>query len=196
MGLPLLYPWANRLADDEVVLDGRRVRLPDPARPPRVWRDKRGLPIHGLLGAHPGWSVRETSADAHAATLVAELDFSADPALIAAFPFPHALRVAATLTGRSLRMATTVLPTAAVAVPIAFGYHPYLRIPGVDRTDWEVCLPARRRLELDKRLLPTGRGEPEGPARLRLAHARFDDGYDGLDDGATFSVGPAARRSA
>jgi aldose 1-epimerase len=185
MGLPLLYPWANRLARSELVLDGRRVRVP---APPRAWRDERGLPIHGLLGAHPGWSLTETSSDADAARLVAQLDFAADPALIAAFPFPHVLRVGATLTGRSLRMATTVVPTAAAAVPVAFGYHPYLRLPGVDRTDWQVGLPSRRRLELDERLLPTGRGEPEGPARFRLASSGFDDGYDGLEDGAEFSV--------
>jgi aldose 1-epimerase len=186
MGVPLLHPWANRLARDELIVGGHRIRLPGP---PAVWRDEHGLPIHGLLGAHPGWSVHEADADGHAARLIARLDFTANARLRAAFPFPHELVLDATLSPRSLRIATTVRATGAVAVPIAFGYHPYLRIPGVDRTDWEVCLPARRRLELDKRLLPTGRGEPEGPARFRLAHARFDDGYDGLDDGATFSVG-------
>src|SRR5919202_1720104 len=51
MGLPLLYPWANRLARDELIVAGHRVRLPGP---PLGSRDEHGLPIHGLLGAHPG----------------------------------------------------------------------------------------------------------------------------------------------
>jgi galactose mutarotase-like enzyme len=60
MGMPLLHPWANRLARDELILDGHRVRLPGP---PSARRDDHGLPIHGLLGAHPGWSVHEADAD-------------------------------------------------------------------------------------------------------------------------------------
>ena len=146
MGVPLLHPWANRLARDEMVLGGRRVRLPGP---PSVWRYEHGLPIHGLLGAHPGWSVREAEADGHVAQLVARLDFAADPRLMAMFPFPHELTLEATLSARSLRIATSVRATGAVAVPIAFGYHPYLRIPRVSRADWHVHLPARRHLELD-----------------------------------------------
>jgi aldose 1-epimerase len=60
MGMPLLHPWANRLARDELILNGHRVRVPGP---PSAWRDDHGLPIHGLLGAHPGWSVHEADAD-------------------------------------------------------------------------------------------------------------------------------------
>jgi aldose 1-epimerase len=70
MGVPLLHPWANRLARDELIVGGHRVRLPGP---PSVRRDKHGLPIHGLLGAHPGWSVHEADADGHAAGLIAGL---------------------------------------------------------------------------------------------------------------------------
>jgi galactose mutarotase-like enzyme len=113
MGVPLLHPWANRLARDELLLGGHRVRLPGP---PAVWRDEHGLPIHGLLGAHPGWSVHEADADGHAARLIARLDFAADPRLTAVFPFPHDLVLEATLSTRSLRIATTVRATGAVAV--------------------------------------------------------------------------------
>src|SRR5919106_55700 len=36
MGIPLLHPWANRLARDELITHGRRIRLPGP---PLVRRD-------------------------------------------------------------------------------------------------------------------------------------------------------------
>jgi galactose mutarotase-like enzyme len=185
MGVPLLHPWANRLARDELVVHGRRVRLPGP---PLVRRDEHGLPIHGMLGAHPAWSVHEVDADGHAARLIARFDFADDPRLVAAFPFPHELAVEASLSPRALRIATTVRATGDVAVPIAFGYHPYLRIPGAERADWEVRLPPRRHLALDASGLPTGARTPEDAAQLRLGDLGFDDGYDGVADGARFSV--------
>jgi aldose 1-epimerase len=193
MGVPLLHPWANRLARDELLLHGRRVRLPGP---PLVRRDERGLPIHGLLGAHPGWSVHELDADGHAARLAAAFDFAGDAALMAAFPFPHQLVVEASLTPQALRVATTVRATGTVAVPVAFGYHPYLRIPGLRRGGWEVRLPPRRHLALDMSGLPTGRGELQDAAAFRLADGGFDDGYDGIEDGAVFSVSGGGREIA
>jgi aldose 1-epimerase len=190
MGVPLLHPWANRLARDELIVAGHRVRLPGP---PAVWRDEHGLPIHGLLGAHPGWSVHEADADGHAARLTARLDFAADPRLTAVFPFPHDLVLEATLSARSLRIATTVRATGAVPVPIAFGYHPYLRIPRVARADWHVHLPARRHLVLDELAIPTGGGSWERAVDFRLADASFDDGYDSIEDGAVFAVAGGGR---
>jgi aldose 1-epimerase len=190
MGIPLLHPWANRLARDELIVGRRRVRLPGP---PFVSRDQHGLPIHGLLGAHPGWSVHEADADGHAARLIARLDFAADARLMAAFPFGHELVLEATLTAAALRIATTVRATGTAAVPIAFGYHPYLRIPRVDRADWRVHMPARRHLELDELGIPTGGGSWESAVDFRLADVSFDDGYHGIDDGAVFSVAGGGR---
>jgi len=193
MGMPLLHPWANRLARDELFARGRRVRLPGP---PLVRRDEHGLAIHGMLGAHPGWSVHQVDADGHAARLVAGFDFAGDRALIEAFPFPHELVVEASLTPRELRIATTVRATGAVAVPIAFGYHPYLRLPGENRRAWHVRLPARRHLALDASGLPTGRGSFEDATTFRLAERGFDDGYDDIDDGAVFAVSGRGREIA
>lgn len=185
MGMPLLHPWANRLARDELIAHGRRVRLPGP---PLVRRDEHGLPIHGMLGAHPGWSVHEVDADGHAAWLVAGFDFAGDRALIEAFPFPHELVVEARLSPQTLRIATTVRAAGAVAVPIAFGYHPYLRLPGEDRDAWHVRLPGRHHLDLDGSGLPMGRGGFEAATTLCLADRGFDDGYDGIDAGAVFAL--------
>ena len=37
-----------------------------------------------------------------------------------------------------------------VPVPVSFGFHPYLLLPGVPRAEWQVAVPVRRRLDLDE----------------------------------------------
>jgi aldose 1-epimerase len=187
MGLPLLHPWANRLSGDAYELHGRRVRLKD------VTRDDLGLPIHGLLHAHPGWKVEFLTADDDGACLQASLDFAADPSLLANFPFGHELTIAARLTPHALTVTTTLTAAGGAPVPVSFGFHPYLRLPGSDRRRWAISLPCRRHLELDPRGIPTGRGRGEPATRFELAELAFDDGYDGLADGACFAVSDGRR---
>jgi aldose 1-epimerase len=108
LGVPLLYPWANRLAAHGYTLDGRDVAVPP--GPPLVHCEEHGLPIHGLLNASPHWQITR-----HDATRVrAQLDFAAHPELLAAFPFPHVLELEAALSPQRLTIATTVQPTAGV----------------------------------------------------------------------------------
>ena len=141
---------------------------------PRVHRDENGLPIHGLLGAHPGWTVLEAGASSDAARLRAELDFGAYEDLLAGFPFPHRLEYDASIAASRLRVRLTVTPTGDVAVPISFGLHPYLRLPHTDRRQWVLELPVRRRVALDERGLPTGEYE-DARARRPLGPARGSD---------------------
>ncbi len=63
-----------------------------------VRADPNGFPIHGVLAAYPGWRVAARSDN----ELTAELDFGADPHLLACFPFPHVLTVAVRLAERTL----------------------------------------------------------------------------------------------
>src|SRR3954452_22285138 len=89
MGVPLLYPWANRLAGHDYMLDGRDIRLPP--GPPLVHCEEHGLPIHGLLHGSPHWRVtghRERR-------IAARLDFDTRPELLSAFPFRHTLDLVA-----------------------------------------------------------------------------------------------------
>ncbi len=198
-GIPLLHPWANRLDAWEYEVRGVRVRL-DPDSP-RVHRDENGLPIHGLLAAHPGWTVLEAGADSEAARLRAELDFGAYEDLLAGFPFPHRIEYDVSIAASRLRVRVTVTPTGDVAVPISFGLHPYLRLPHTDRRRWVLELPVRRRVVLDERGLPTGEHEMLDPGALSgaLGDRTFDDCFDRLDappDGGptVFAVQDARRR--
>src|SRR4051794_14289630 len=125
-GIPLLHPWANRIDGFRYTAAGRSVDLAAAAEVLQL--DDGGLPIHGVVGGRPGFQVLRASATETGAHLAAELDYGARPGLLAAFPSPHRLRVEVTVRGPRLTVRTTVA-AAQVAVPIAFGHHPYLRIP-------------------------------------------------------------------
>ena len=62
-------------------------------------------------------------------------------------------------------------------VPVAFGFHPYLRLPGVRREEWRVEAPVSERLELDDRMLPTGRRQPDRIAPGPLEQRTFDTAF-------------------
>jgi galactose mutarotase-like enzyme len=175
MGIPLLHPWANRLAGRRYEAAGRAVEL-DPERSP-LRLDANGLPIHGLLTASPHWELTGEEADEAGARLRARLDFAAHEELTAGFPFPHALEVECALAGRTLSIETTLRATGDVAVPVSFGWHPYLRLPGVPRAQWRATLPVRRRARLDERGIPTGEAEPLGPPAGPLGERDLDELY-------------------
>jgi aldose 1-epimerase len=194
MGIPLLHPWANRLAADRFVFDGIEVRLADAGR--RLRREEHGLPIHGLLAGSPDWVVVRGAGQAGAASIAAELDFGADPQLMAAFPFAHRIRLGIAVAGRTLTVRTTLTATGERPVPAAFGFHPYLRLPGVPRELWHVELPAMRHLELDGRGIPTGGGSDVPAQAGALGDRTFDDGYSGVAAGAEFVLAGGGRRIA
>src|SRR4051812_47868277 len=188
MGIPLLYPWANRLSARTYDVDGETVTLAPDAYGVRA--DNNGLPIHGLLAAYPRWELRQASGQ----KLTAELDFGADRELLASFPFPHLLEVAVELSDRRLTVRTTVTPTTDKPVPLVYGYHPYLQLPDVPRAEWQVEMPAMRHLALDDTGIPTG-ATAESPAVAEiLGDKLFDDGFDQVAEGAVFAVGGGGRR--
>jgi aldose 1-epimerase len=171
--IPLLYPWANRLSRRSYDAEGARVNLRDVA----LNTDDNGLPIHGLMLARPEWEVTRLGATARGARLAAQFDFGAHDDLLAAFPFPHELTVDVTLTRTALRIVTTVRPTGFERVPVAFGWHPYLRLPGAPRDRWTLSLPERAHARLDKRGIPTGRARPVPAETEPLAGRSLDELY-------------------
>lgn len=187
-GLPLLYPWANRLDALHYALAGQTVQI-DPERSP-VRLDPNGLPNHGLLAGSPLWRVVSHD-DGEAAGVTAELEFGSAP-LLEAFPWPHVLTVEARLRDRTLTIVTRV--RAEEPVPISFGWHPYLTLPGVPRAEWEVSLGVATRAQLDDRGIPTGPTEPAPFTAGALAERPFDDFFPELADPPEFSVGDGRGR--
>lgn len=174
-GVPFLHPWANRVAAL-------------PAQVPNLKREEHGLPIHGLLTAAPDWVV-EGATDRE---LRAVLDFP--ERLLPAFPYPHRVELSVVLDPGELTVTTTLLPGEGIAVPVAFGFHPYLTLPGVPREEWEIALPVRRRVVVDDRALPTAQREEVEPFRGRLGERSFDDGFDVLVPGEPWVLAGGGRR--
>ena len=73
-----------------------------------------------------------------------------------AFPFPHRIEVTAIVARRRAPRRHDDRPDRSPGVPIAFGWHPYLRLPGRASQRWRLRLPRRRHLALDTRGIPTG----------------------------------------
>jgi aldose 1-epimerase len=188
MGIPLLYPWANRLGANTYEAEGKAVTLTPGEYGIRA--DPNGLPIHGVLAAFPNWRVTHESGH----ELTGEVDFTEDEELLASFPFPHRLALTITLSQRTLRMRVSVTPTGEQAVPLCFGFHPYLQLPDVSRDRWIIETPAMRHLTLDDKGLPTGEAVVQPALSEPLGDRAFDDGYDQVADGAMFAVSGGGRR--
>jgi aldose 1-epimerase len=185
-GIPLLYPWANRLAARAYAAAGKSVTLE--ASSPLLHFDAYGLPIHGVPWSRLKWDIIEKHAD----LLIAGLDWShAD--LLAIFPYRHRVGMMATLQADSLTIATMV-QAGDHPVPVSFGFHPYIGLPEAPRADWRLHLPPMRRLALDTRGIPTGAMEPFGGLNAPLGARDLDDGFALLGQRAVLSIAAAGRR--
>lgn len=189
MGIPLLYPWANRLEAFEYSACGRTVRVPHD--PSVVALDTNGLPIHGIVGGRMAWELLVSPHPGR--ELIASLRWTeSEQDLFAVFPFAHEAEYRAWLDGDRLSIVVTIY--AHEAVPIAFGFHPYLKLPGVAREAWMIELPTMCRLHLDDRQIPDGGAEPAAARRFELDGEQFDDAFDEVSAGAVLAAQAGERR--
>jgi galactose mutarotase-like enzyme len=180
-GIPLLYPWANRLSEPRYRVLGQEVVLDESS--PLLHFDEHGLPMHGVPWPLLRWVVSEKRQD----FMAAQLDwFSSD--LLALFPFRHRVELAVTLRPDGLTLETTVVASSAGPVPVSFGFHPYFGFAEPSRANWHLQLPAMRKLSLDGRGIPTGDEEPFGGFNAKLGGNNFDDGFALMDEQTTFSA--------
>jgi aldose 1-epimerase len=183
-GIPLLYPWANRLRTDRFEAAGRTVDL---SRVPNLKRDGNGLPMHGLLLRWKAWHLGR-----HAqAGLEARLDWREHDELMQAWPFPHTLRVLWQLRDEGdsscLDISTRIEADGGCDVPAAFGWHPYIAIPSIAGS--RISLPARRTVPLDPRGLPDAAAQ--APATLAAGDVPCCHGDDALFERADAGRGTA-----
>jgi galactose mutarotase-like enzyme len=192
MGVPLLHPWANRLAGDGYSAAGKQVSFGHD--PPLNGRDPAGLPIHGCRPSRMPFEVTGRSDEPGLVTLTTAFDTAQAARVLEIFPFPHRLVVEARLEPDALTLTTTLIAGEEGPVPVSFGYHPYLRLPGVARDQWQIDVPVRTGLVLDEQLLPTGERRPVQVASGPLGERTFDDAYAEVEPGTTFALWGEERR--
>lgn len=186
-GIALLYPWANRLGGFRYHAAGQEVTLD--ASSPLLYFDDRGLPMHGVPWSRLDWQL--TAQDSN--SLTARLDWASEK-LLAVFPYPHQIEMSVVLEPTRLTIETAVQAGASRPVPVSFGFHPYLDLPGANRSEWRVHFPAMQHLELDARQIPTGNERPFPGLDGALNGYEFDDGFALAGEQAQFSVQGGGRR--
>lgn len=174
-GIPILFPFPNRIRDGHFRWDGQEYQLPR--------NDSSGRnAIHGFACRHP-WRVVDQGADAAAAWVTGEFWAKQDaPEVLALWPADHRLRVTYRLGSGCLRIEAVVENPDQTPLPFGLGYHPYFRVaPGAGQAaeDCVVQAPARSFWELVDSL-PTGARRPVDSARdLRqprpMAGLQLDD---------------------
>ena len=182
-GIPLLYPFANRLRADP--FDNH----------PWVKRDENDLPIHGCLLRFAEWTELKVETDRAAVVL----NWAEHEELMALFPYPHRLEVEYVLEDRAIRVNTRVFANGGCDVPASFGWHPYLCLPDVKETVLSLETPKLEHVQLDDQCLPVRNDSGElvvsGPSDLDgpLTGRSFDDLYRRSDSGTIFALAGQGR---
>jgi aldose 1-epimerase len=175
----LLMPWPNRVRDGAYDFNGRRLQLP-------LSEPERHNASHGLVRWASWLPVEHTQERIR-------LAFTLRPQ--PGYPFLLQLAADYALGPNGLRTIWSAHNIGDDAAPFGAGCHPYLRPRAelIDRS--ELWIPARSYLEVDERLLPTGRRlpveetiydfrapRPIGGAALDICFTDFDEPAIEFDD--------------
>lgn len=139
-GIPILFPFPNRIRNQKFTWRGRKVSV--------------DVPQHGWLRARP-WKQVEAGCDDTASWVRSRFDARDWPGeILNQWPWPFVVDVMWRLSGRTLEMLTRVENTGADAMPFGFGIHPYFHRP----KHATLTVPAQRRWQLAANF-PTGETE-------------------------------------
>lgn len=180
-GIPLLFPFPNRIREGRYSWEGKGYELPRDT----VGYDGTGNAIHGFVIDRP-WRVTTQSEN----SVTGEFQLSQDaPDRRELWPADFVLTVKYTLAGANLRADITIQNPDDVPLPWGFGTHPYFKLPFGETSRADQCLlvaPARAQWDLIE-CLPTGI-QNSLPEELELADGVYF-GESKLDD--VFSAEPA-----
>ena len=111
-------------------------------------------------------------------------------------PVPaRARRWSCELAGEALTVTTTVEATGEDDVPLAFGWHPWLSLPGVPRAEWELSLPAREGLAA-RRARPADRRADRARRDAAPLGDRVLDNHCKVAEDARFAIAGGGREIA
>jgi aldose 1-epimerase len=192
-GIPFLAPWANRLGEQAFWANNKKYVFNM-----GLGNVRGAIPIHGFLSASPEWKVTEVKAGPDAASVTSRLEFWRYPDMMAQWPFAHEYEMTYSLSNGTLEVRLVVSNLSREDMPLAIGFHPYYKIPGIPRDQWTAHIPARKHVEANQNL-PTGEFTANSlPDGFSMQGHTFDDGFTDLvrepDGRAHFSVESAGRK--
>jgi aldose 1-epimerase len=184
-GIPILFPFPNRIRAGRFSWAGREYQLP--------LNDSDGKnAIHGFACRRP-WRVIGQGAGASAAWVTGEFRGSHDaPDARDLWPADYLIRVTHRLEAHTLRILTDVENPNHTPLPFGLGFHPYFHIPplqGEKAEDFRVqATPDRFWVLQDS--LPTGQVLPVDASRdlrrpRRFAELTLDDVLRGPNEGTS-----------
>ncbi len=189
-GIPILFPFPNRIRSGRFTWDGTEYELPESA----VSYDGSGNAIHGYCLDKP-WRIQDQSESA--VTGVFRLSVDAEER-VDLWPTDAELQVRYELKGTTLHCKFTVLNPDTKPMPWGLGTHSYFRLPLSTETTADECTvfaPVEKSRELID-CLPTGEtGDIAAGCDLSTSPAygtlKLDDAFSGLrtgDDGMVETV--------
>lgn len=182
-GIPVLFPFPNRIRDGAFVWDGRHYSLP-------LSDSTKKNAIHGFACRHP-WRVIEQGNNDDRAWVTGEFHASKDaPDDAKLWPADYRIRLSVILTENRLRLSAHIDNPDQKPLPFGLGYHPYFRtplLPGSRKEDCFVMAHADGFWELAENL-PTGKIRPVDAARDLTEPRRVTDLT--VDDVLRVDAGP------
>lgn len=137
-GIPLMFPFACGVSGAAIRYNGEICRMkPNPTGPP--------IRSAGLVFRRP-FQVVEAKGGATSATLLCELDSTADPVIAKEYLWPFRFRVRFSLDAEGLSCHYSMYNSGRKSAPVMFGIHPYFAGRG------PIAVPATRRYHYEGNL--------------------------------------------
>ena len=175
-GNPILYPTPNRVRDGRFTFEGRVFHFPI---------NLGGHHIHGLVRSIP-WTAGEPRIEDGQVLLPLSLEITQAHPIYKHFPYTHRIEIVYGLGKEGMRIEIKIENRDKRRLPFGLGFHPFFRILG-ERAETSIMVPARRHMDADESLLPSGKlrdldGVNEDLRRpVSLDNLALDDVYWGMD---------------
>jgi aldose 1-epimerase len=166
-----MIPFPNRIEDGRYRFGGEEHTLP-------INFPQQNHAIHGLISGEELSLLGTKQGDAFA-TVSLKLDLTGRHE---GYPFALVVEINYTLSVRGFMVETLATNTGDVRLPFGDGWHPYYAFGDCQDVDsWRITIPARSRVEMNERLIPTGRFSPISGSDYDFLKARRIGSLD-LDD--------------
>lgn len=141
-----MIPFPNRILDGRYCFGGKEHQLP-------INFPSQGHAIHGLLSKQT-MDPHSSEEGRREGSVTLEYDFSGK---FEGYPFGLHVQVRNGLTEEGFEVQTLAENTGNGPLPFGDGWHPYFRFNGRSDVDsWQLGIPAKFRVNMSDRLIPTG----------------------------------------